>query len=184
MSDSDDREKSSLILSKNHSLAIKRSDLIKRGLALVHELKKRQVEVLIATGDDLLTDLLHEYIQSNYFRICDFNIRKSEDVEEILKLAENGSLDILVLTMNNMLIWVDIQERMENCLQLINNIKTTYGIPVIAFSGWLDDPSIIARAKRSADFFLPLPFLFKEFGVAFLKCLRMLPRFDELHRKA
>jgi hypothetical protein len=45
MTDKHDPNKSELTLSRNRSLAIKRSDLVKRGLELIDEVEKRQVGV-------------------------------------------------------------------------------------------------------------------------------------------
>lgn len=45
MSDSHDRNKSELTVSGTRSLAIKRSDMVKRGLYLIDEVKKQKVEV-------------------------------------------------------------------------------------------------------------------------------------------
>ncbi|MBU2623647.1 MAG: hypothetical protein KKD92_15155 [Proteobacteria bacterium] len=173
-----------LILSRNRSLAIKRSDLVKRGLALVDELKRRQVNVLIGNHNyDDLTDLLRGCIERKFKDRYDLKFRSYKDDEEIWELAKNGVVNIFVLVANNIFLSEDIQERLEKVLQLITQIKTPYERPVIACLGWLEDPSLVARIKLSADFFFPLPFRFDDFLGAFEKCLDMLPGFDEVPLK-
>ena len=105
--------------------------------------------------------------------------------QELLELAENGAIDIFILIMNNIRFsGVDSAgDRLVNSLQLITQIKMTYGRPVIALSAWKEDSSLIARAKLAADFYLQMPCKIDAFVEAFEKCLEMLPVFDEVPRK-
>ncbi|MFQ5752656.1 MAG: hypothetical protein ACE5HI_11720 [bacterium] len=69
-------------------------------------------------------------------------------------------------------------------MQLIAEIKTRYGRPVIVLSGLTENySSLIARAKLAADFFCLLPFETDAFMKAIEKCLTMLNGFDEISRK-
>jgi hypothetical protein len=188
MSDRDDPKNGDLILSGNRSLAIKRLDLVKRGLELVQKLKKRQLEVVIGNFDDPINELISEIIKEVTENKYDLNVRSFFYGEELLEQAENGAADLFILILNNIRfrpVHHIKLERLENSLQLITQIKTTYGRPVIVLSGIKDEEgsSIVARAKIVGDFFFPLPFETDVFIQAIEKCVNMLHGFDEAPRK-
>lgn len=185
MSNEPKPNKGELIPSRTSSLVRKKSGLIKRGLELIYELKNQQVRVLIGNFDDAMNDIFSELIKGVIKNKYDLKVLLSFYGEEILELADNESVDIFILIMNNIRFRpvYTVQERMENSLQLITQIKTTYGKPVIVLSGWTKDSSLIARAKLAADFFFPLPFELDAFREAIEKCFDMLPRFYEVPRK-
>jgi len=60
MSDEHDPNKSELTLSRNGSLAIKRSGLVKRGLELIDEVEKRQVAVPTDHDEKALEGIIEE----------------------------------------------------------------------------------------------------------------------------
>ena len=186
MSDEPKPNKGELIPSINRSLARKKSGLVKRGLELIQEQKKQQVRVQIGDAfedgfTDIFSDLIKKVVKDKY----DLKLGSSSYGQELLELAENGAIDIFILIMNNIRFFsVDsVGDRLVNSLQLISQIKTTYGRPVIAMSSWTEDSSLISRAKLAADFYLQMPFKIDAFLEAFEKCLEMLPGFDEVHRK-
>ena len=152
-------KESELIPSQTSSLTVKKSGLNKLGLKLIHGSKKQQVRVIIGCGDDgiseYLTDLVKEASKNKY----DLKVFISFYSEEILELADSEAIDIFILIMNNIDCFdYPIRERMENSLELITQIKSTYERPVIALSGWTEDFSQIERVELIADFFFPLPF--------------------------
>ena len=186
MSDEPKPNKGELIPSINRSLARKKSGLAKRGLELLHELKKQQVRVQIGNAfeiafTNIFSILIKKVIKDKY----NLKLGSSSYGQELLELAENGAIDIFILIMNNIRFsGVDsVGDRLVNSLQLITQIKMTYGRPVIALSAWEEDSSLIARAKLVADFYLQMPFKTDAFMDAFEKCLEMLPGFDEVPRK-
>lgn len=186
MTDKPKPNKGELIPSINRSLARKKSGLVKRGLELIHELKKQQVRVLIGNFDDDLTDLFHVLIKQVIKDKYDLKVRSSFYGEEILKLAAKESVDLLILIINNISFRPEnsVQDRLENSLHLITEIKTRHGRPVIALSGLGENySSLIAKAKLAADFYFPLPFETDAFMKAIEKCLTMLNGFDEISRK-
>jgi len=186
MSEKPRSNKGEFIPSRNRSLAKKKSGLIKRGLELIHKLKKQQVRILIGNFDDPLTDLFHELIKEFIKNKYDLKVESSFYGEEILEFAENGTVDLFVLILNNIQFrtFYPPQERMEKSLQLIKQIKRIYGRPVIVLSGLEENnSSLIARAKLDADFFFPLPFAPVAFMDAIEKCFDMLPGFYEVPRK-
>ena len=185
MSNEPKHDKGELIPSINRSLARKRSGLVKRGLELIQEQKKQQVRVQIGGGIetmfiDLFSEVIKEAIKDKY----DLILGSSSYGEEILELAEKGTVDIFILIMNNIRFSsVDfVGDHLENSVQLITQFKTTYGRPVIAMSGYKEHPAV-AKAKLAADFYFHLPFKMDAFIEAFEKCLEMLPGLDEVPRK-
>ena len=73
--------------------------------------------------------------------------------------------------------------RLVKSLELITQIKKTYGRPVICLSGLSENSSLVTRAKLIADFYNRIPLERDAFLEAFDKCVKMLPGFDEVHRK-
>jgi hypothetical protein len=140
--------------------------------------KKRQLEILIGNNDELLTELLSEWIIDIFKDNHDLRFRSASYGEDLLELSKSRAVDIFILILNNIMFRSPLhppQERLECALQLITQIKKTYGKPVIALSGWMKDSSFVARAKLSADFFFPLPVGKDDFGEAVKKCLTILP---------
>ena len=142
--------------------------------------KKQQIRVLIGNFDDLLNEGIFEYIETIFKNKYDLKFIASNDYAEISELADKESVDIFILVINNLGPWSCniVEERMENSLQLIHQIKTIYKKPVIALCGWRKDASVIERAKISADFFFFMPFEWDVFKDAIEKCFEMLPGFE------
>ena len=149
----------------------------KRGLELIDEVKKQKLEVLIGNHDDLLIDMTSQSIKSLVKGKYDLKVRSSMRVEEILELAENNAIDIFILTLNNIVFCSNLaKDFLDDSMELIVKIKTTWGSPIITFSGYRsDDHSFVERVKENADFFFPLPWELDVFKEAFNKCLDMLP---------
>jgi hypothetical protein len=184
MIDKQDPNKSELILSRNRSLAIKSSGLVKRGLELIDKGKKRRVEVLI--GDDSsIGDTISEYIKKNTKDKYDLKIRFNHIGEEILRFAENGEIDIFILNLNNINAGLipTASDRIEKSLPLSNKIKSTYGKPVIALSGFHGDP-YATKGKQASDFFFTMPAKLDDLMEAFEKCLSMISRAKTTPSKA
>ena len=152
-------KKSELIPSQTGSLAVKKSGLNKRGLKIIHGSKKQQVRVIIGCGDDGISEYLADLVKEASNNKYDLKFFTSFYSEEILELADREAIDIFILVMNNIDCYdYPIRERMENSLELIAQIKSTFEKPVIALSAWTEDFSQIERVELIADFFFPLPF--------------------------
>ncbi len=185
MSDEPKPNKGELIPYRNRSLVRKKSGLVNRGLEPMSELKKQQIRVQIGNFENPLNDVLSELIIKEVIKDkYDLKLGSSFYGHALLELAENGAIDIFILIMNNIRFSIvdSVGDRLINSLQLITQIKTTYGRPVIALSGWEEDSSLIVRAKLAADFYLQLPFKVNAFMEAFEKCLEMPPGFDDVPR--
>lgn len=166
-----------LTISKIDSLAIIKSGLVKRGLDLTKELRKRCVRVLIGDSSyDNFAHIISDYIQkefsNNYVFKFEFLLRS----EEILEHAKKESIDIFILILNNIYpssASSNLPDRLDAGLKLSSQIKKQYGKPVIALSGWIEGTNV-GRAKSVSDFFFPLPCKLVELKEAFIKCLTML----------
>ena len=178
----DDQLDSQLALSRNNSLVIIKSGLVKHGLELSNEIKKRRVSVLIGDSSwenhgPVISDYIQKQLSKNY-------ILKFESLfrgEEIIEHAKKGSVDIFILILNNIIhssVSPNIVDHKEMSLELSSQIRNQYGRPVICLSG-CPECTYIERAKSVSDFFFTLPCKLDELMIAFDKCLKMLPEFHE-----
>jgi len=133
------------------------------------DLRKRQLQVVIGTNEnallDLFTALLKKVIQDKY----DLMINSFFYGEELLKFADNKSVDIYILVINNIQFrhFYPPQDRIEKSFHLVTQIRAKYKNPIIALAG----SSVISKNKISAvDFFFHLPFKEKDFIKAIDKC--------------
>lgn len=161
-------------------IAEKEGNLVKRKIERVGKAKKRQLEVVMGDNDNVKIDAISELLQKRIGNRYNLTITSSFYAEEILELAENGSVDIFILTLNNIYYPSD---HLEKSLQLITKIKKKCEKPVIALSGLtVEEASFVARAKPVADFFLMLPLKFDMLMDAVEKCLDKLPEIEETTR--
>lgn len=181
MSDDPNPTKSELILSRNRSLVIKKSGLVKRGLELVHELRKRKVQVLIGDHQDNIGMLIFEWIKEEISDEYDLKAITTPIANELLELAQNNEFDIFILILNNIKGFPSENlhgvKRVVNVLQLATHLKTAHRRPVVALSGQPDEPTFSEeKAKLSgADFYFPIPCKMKDFMEAIKEILGHTP---------
>ena len=180
--------KGELIASEDHSLATRKSSLVKRGLDLIQEQKKRRVQILMATGKEptiegLWINLLEEKAGEKY----DFDFVKAFTANDILKLAQTNKIDIFMLFLNNIPFYSDYPyynispdrdgswgTSQGGALQLVTHLKTTYRRPVVTFSAF-SDIDIEEKAKQAgADFYFQAPFGLDNVSEALMICLERL----------
>jgi hypothetical protein len=181
MDEKHDQLNSQLTLSRNNSLAIIKSGLVKRGLELSNEIKKRHVRVLIGDHSwENVGPVISDYIQKQLSQNYDLQFKWAWYCEEILEFAEKRAIEIYILFLNNLRINRPAYgyDRIENSLKLISQIREEYGRPVIGLYSTIGD-SFVAEAKSVSDFFFMIPFKLDELMIAFDKCLKMLPEFGE-----
>jgi len=145
---------------------------------------RKKLRILIGCFQDPLTDIISALIKEASRNKFDHEIGIYFYGEELIENAEKIEIDIFILVLNNIRFIPDlpVQDRLQNSLNLINQIKSKYGKPVIVLSGRLDDySSLLTKAKLASDFFFLLPFKLDAFLLAIEKCFEMLPYFDSLH---
>ena len=126
--------------------------------------------------DDAINDVLSEWITLVVKDKYDLKIRSSFWNEEILELAENNTIDIFILILNNIRVFRSNYSKdfLDDSLELIAKIKTTYGSPVIALYGWPDDPLYLEKVKQvGANFCFKIPCKMVDFEKAVRMCLPM-----------
>ena len=183
MSDEHNPNKGELVLSRDRSLATRRSGLVKRGLQLIPELKRPQLRVLVCDDQDTFVEFfsacINEVIRGKY----DLKVMWTLYADELLELAHSQQFDIFILILNNVCfrpLNLSVRGRVENVWQLVTHLRTMYRRPVIALSGQPDkSPFSEENAKLAgASFFFPLPFKVEDFKEAIEKCLDTLSGFD------
>lgn len=186
MSDRHDPNKVELILSRNRSLVIKKSGLVKRGLDLISELKKQELKIGFADYEDgdynwLFRKVIRLEVGDKY-NVKDIS---SHYGEELLEFAETGAVDIFILNLNcitNSGETLGFLERLEYSYKIITQIKTTRPTSlIVAHSAWRNQAE---RAKLAGvDFYFNDPINLEKFNEAIEKCLNMLPKFNGIQRK-
>lgn len=85
----------------------------------------------------------------------------AESLDELVRMVENHRIGMIFMALNNVRnsAGVDGQGRViQNC-QLIHDLKKKYGLPVVAFSGWSENPQFSEYQRAShVDFYFDLPF--------------------------
>lgn len=178
--------KGELIPSINHSLAERKSGLVKRGFELISELKKQEVMLSFTDYQEgRIGKVLSQYIN---LKISDrYNVKNKWSYygDELLEFAETEIVDIFILNLNcitNSGETLSLHERLEYSYKIVTQIKKANPTSlVIAFSGW---PNQAERAKLAGvDFYFEMPFKDKDIMQVVEKCLDMLYGFDGISRK-
>ncbi len=90
-------------------------------------------------------------------------------------ISKKIHFDLFVLVLNNIFVYsLDNQSgenRIEKILDLMSEIKQLYDKPIIAMTGWPDDPEFESIAiEAGADHFFKLPFKNQQFQDAVISC--------------
>jgi hypothetical protein len=144
---------------------------------------RKKLRILIGCFQDPLTDIISALIEEASRNKFVHEIGIYFYGEELIENAEKIEIDIFILVLNNIRFIPDlpVQDRLQNSMNLVNQIKSKYGKPVIVLSGRLDDySSFLTKAKLASDFFFLMPFKLDAFLLAIEKCFDMLPDFDKL----
>lgn len=186
MSDWHDTNKGELILSRNRSLIIKKSGIVKRGLELISELKKQELKIVFAEYEDgLMEEILCEFVKSKISYKYNIKDRGSYYGDELLEFAETGAVDIFILNPNCIMNpgeTLGLHGRLEHSYKIITQIKTMYPTPLIIAHSSLGYQA--ERAKLAgADFYFDDPIILEDFMEAIEKYLNMLPKFNGIQRK-
>jgi hypothetical protein len=176
MIDNHGPKKNELTLSKPRGLAIKRLDLVKRGLALIDEVKGKK-EVLIGNHDKVMNDAFSKYIKLVVEDKYELLVTPAFLAEEILNFAKEHPIDLFIIVINNIIFRsedLSAEHRIEKALNLVSFLSKSYNRPVIALYGWPDDPLFPEKAKQAgANYCFKMPFKFEELKKPIEKCLEL-----------
>lgn len=141
---------------------------------------KREIRVLIGNFEPNFDHMLSVIITKPLGGKYDLSVVTARDGDEVLKLAKKHSFDIFVLWLNNIIFRkrnFTFEERIENVLQIIAQLRATYEKPVIAMSTlWAEDSPYVKRAKvAGVSCYLTLPFKPEEFLEPFCRLLEIEP---------
>lgn len=135
--------------------------------------KRNQIHILLCLWEDNLTKILTKFIKDKN----DHEVRSlsSPHEKDLLKAAEDGSFDMFILLLNN-IIYNSHRSREEDlregAFDLVSYMKTRYKKPVIALYGYPDDPDYADKVRSAgADFVFRMPFKAENFLDAIEKCL-------------
>jgi CheY-like chemotaxis protein len=125
----------------------------------------RKVRVLIAGEPVGFGGLVSEVIGEHLGQKYDLRVAFAGHVDEVLRLAQDRVLDILIVDVEGIAFDFKVSDPFleagkKQMLQLIRNLKSQYGVPVLALYGWggLDFGERIAEA----DFSVRHPRIFDE----------------------
>jgi tetratricopeptide (TPR) repeat protein len=186
MSDQGKSSNNQLTLTGSNSLAVKRADLVRRGLELISSFKMQTLNVLLGDiyfEDGYIRDSLYEFLIDQIPKDkYELNIIGATSVEEVMENSLNGEIDIFILILNNL----QHTRGVGGVFEMLFEIKQTYPRPIIALSGYrfLEDTSCIKTTILFSDYRFQLPFHFSDFWKAFEICLAMLPYYKGDFSKA
>ena len=136
MSDNQDQKNTELIISKTHDLALKRSDLVKRGLALIDEFKKKSLvaseylkhsqmnyHILCVDDEKLIGEAIVNWSRDN----TNCRIAHVMDANEAFEYLENNRVDLVI---------TNISMPSMDGLTMTNIITKKYPTKVIVLTGF------------------------------------------------
>jgi len=127
-----------------------------------------------------LTDVIGDIVNNEY----ELMIHSTYLSNEILQQARNNNIDLFCMTLNN-IIYTDCDslpdDRTENTLKFVSNIKNEFQKPIIAMAGWPNDPEYAKRViSAGADCFFKIPVKISDYQDAVRTVLANRPL--EIHK--
>jgi DNA-binding NarL/FixJ family response regulator len=149
---------------------------------LRERMKKTLLQILIADIDELLADTLSSIVREALGEKYEVKFVFNPHGDQLLKLAESGKFDIYILTLNNIVFRsqnLPPERRLKKSLDLVANLKTQHGKPIITLSGSIDNVDLGKKAMRAgADFYFQLPVGADAFENAIHECLTLVPAIE------
>ena len=141
------------------------------------ENKKNRLRVLIGNHDDLINELIEEFINKIIKGEYDLSVTPVFLGEEILNFAKEHPIDLFIIVTNNIIFRsedLSAEHRIEKVLSLVKNLKETYGSPAIGLYGWPDDPLFPEKVKQAgANYCFKIPIKIEELKKPIEKCLKL-----------
>ena len=144
-----------------------------QGTAGDREGKRKKVSVLIGNHEDSYSQIIiHCIACSGEYEVV---ATTTGYAEKVVMRAQSQEFDLCIVILNNLIYPTSCsssEEYTERALKFVTQLKRASQSPVIAFTGWQDDPSFGERVKQAgASYFFWLPFPPSEFISAVKKCL-------------
>lgn len=107
------------------------------------------IAILFADWDDAFVDFFEGDMKSR----CGgypFKVKRCGEAPAIVEAAAAERFDIAILTLNNVFgIGPNVDERVRVMLKIIRDLKSTYGMPIIALTGYYDSDDLPDRAREA-----------------------------------
>ena len=128
--------------------------------------------ILAVEDDPLLASHLQAHLQGSGYRVT-----LSHDGDEGLRLAQSEQFDLVLM---------DILLPGRNGLEVLQQLRSRHGVPVVLMSALGDEQNRIAGFSRGADDYLPKPFSLGELSVRIEAILRRVAyeRREQLPRES
>ena len=108
---------------------------------------------IIGNFEDSISELISSLIDKALDSRFEIHSTGIAHPKPLLTWAQNQKYDLFVIVLNNLILTSDA--RLDLALEVVSHLKTQYGKPVIAMSGYFDnDPQLGDKARRAgADAF-------------------------------
>ena len=138
------------------SIAVDTLALVKKKQAT-----KRRFRVLICSGEEAIVASWTVIIRGHLGEAYDVNVTDRNTGSEILEFIQQQPIDLVVAMVNNIIVpAADGNDRILKAVELLARLKSEYGIPVIAFSGFKPESFDLPEQLRlgGIDAFLWAPY--------------------------
>lgn len=152
------------------SIAVDTLALVKKKQAT-----KRRFRVLICSGEEAIVASWTVIIRGHLGEAYDVNVTDRNTGSEILEFIQQQPIDLVVAMVNNIIVpAADGNDRILKAVELLARLKSEYGIPVIAFSGFKPESFDLPEQLRlgGIDAFLWAPYDIGEALKALDGCLK------------
>ncbi|MHA3771078.1 hypothetical protein ACXR0O_06010 [Verrucomicrobiota bacterium sgz303538] len=115
---------------------------------------EKEVAILFGDWDDAFVDVFEEDIRTSCGR-HPVKVLRCGDAPDLVAAAAAEHFDLAIVTLNNVFgIGPTVDERVKVMLRIIRDLKATYGMPIIALTGYYDSNDLPDRARAAgADVF-------------------------------
>src|SRR3989304_5370371 len=109
-----------------------------------------KLHIVIGNKDKTITEVLRELVRSALDFRHDLVVTTTAYVDEFLEIARDQPADLYILVLNNLLLpGVNLSPaaRVSASLAVIRHLAQTQSKPILALSGWGDEPDLIEKVR-------------------------------------
>jgi hypothetical protein len=129
------------------------SSLVEQTLLMVKReeepAEQQGISILFADWDDDFVDFFEDEMRSR----CGgypLKVIRCGEAPHIVQMAAATRFDIAILTLNNVFgIGPSVNERVQVMLKIVRDLKSIYGMPIIALTGYYDSDDLPDRAREA-----------------------------------